>query len=160
MNELHLAAAAGSLDRVKELPSSNSIDLDALSQELIPRTALHYAADAGHASVVAQLLSAGANSAAKDANGYTALHSAVNRDALDTVNALLAAGADPNARCSVNATPLHLAAYVKFDLGHAVCFFKFALHYCKGGRCNSMRFLSLRFSAELEDNDTYSQYLF
>lgn len=75
-------------------------------------TALHLAADAGHAEVAALLLDRGAPTDATTRIGaYTPLHLAARTGRADVAWALLAAGADPNATTtSSEVTPLHLAA--------------------------------------------------
>ena len=56
---------------------------------------LHYAADAGHAPVVALLLASGADVDAEDTQGHTALHLAPDKA---TAILLIQRGADPNRR--------------------------------------------------------------
>ena len=75
-------------------------------------TALHLAAEHGHAEVVGTLLDAGADvSAVTRIGSYTPLHLAGRRGDGSAVEALLRAGADPNALTTTSrATPLHLAA--------------------------------------------------
>ncbi len=76
-------------------------------------TALHLAAYFGYASVVVQLLRAGASHSARSTNaqGNTALHAAIaGRREMAAITALLAVGSDA---CAVDAQgyqPLHLAA--------------------------------------------------
>jgi ankyrin repeat protein len=62
------------------------------------RTALHAAADAGHADLAAILLDAGAAIDARDKSGRTALWRAARRGHLDVVRLLLRCGADAEAR--------------------------------------------------------------
>ena len=75
-------------------------------------TALHKAAERGHAAVVQVLLEAGGDAAATTRIGsYTPLHLAGRRGNAASVEALLRAAADPNAATTTSgATPLHLAA--------------------------------------------------
>ncbi len=75
-------------------------------------TALHWAAERGHAEVAARLLEGGARVDLGTRIGhYTALHLAARRGSAPIVSALLGAGADPNAvTTSSGVTPLHLAA--------------------------------------------------
>lgn len=77
-------------------------------------TALHWAADRGHATVVAVLLQAGASVDATTRIGsYSPLHLASRRGHADIVQALLRGGADARARTTNSGvTPLHLAASV------------------------------------------------
>jgi len=75
-------------------------------------TALHWAAERGHAAVAELLLSAGAAVEAKTRIGsYTPLHLASRGGHGSIATALLDAGADPHATTSGSGvTPLHLAA--------------------------------------------------
>ena len=75
-------------------------------------TALHWAAERGHAEVVGVLLSAPAAVEAKTRIGsYTPLHVAGRRGHAAIVVSLLEAGADPDVvTTNSGATPLHLAA--------------------------------------------------
>ncbi len=75
-------------------------------------TALHWAAEQGHAAVAELLLSAGADVEAKTRVGsYTPLHLASRSGSAPIARALLDAGADPHA-AAINSgvTPLHFAA--------------------------------------------------
>lgn len=56
-----------------------------------------------------QLLAAGADVNAADAEGETALHQRASRQRVGVVRALIAAGADPTARDKRGETPLHAA---------------------------------------------------
>lgn len=75
-------------------------------------TALHLAAEGGHADVAAALLSAGAGvDPGTRIGSYTPLHIASRAGRTAVVELLLEAGADPNAATSTSkVTPLHLAA--------------------------------------------------
>jgi ankyrin repeat protein len=75
-------------------------------------TALHWAAERGHAQIVLQLVEAGADVTLRTrVGGYTPLHLAARRGSGKSVELLLAAGADPNTRTtSSRATALHMAA--------------------------------------------------
>jgi ankyrin repeat protein len=75
-------------------------------------TALHAAAEAGHASIAEDLIAHGASVEAKTRIGsYTPLHLAALGGHPAVAEALLRAGADPNAvTTSSGVTPLHLAA--------------------------------------------------
>ncbi|MEW6322742.1 MAG: ankyrin repeat domain-containing protein [Acidobacteriota bacterium] len=80
-------------------------------------TALHWAAERGHAELAGMLLYAGANVQAVTRIGaYTPLHLAARAASLPVVQALLSAGADVTATTTnTGVTPLHLAAAA----GHA-----------------------------------------
>jgi ankyrin repeat protein len=75
-------------------------------------TALHWAAERGHADVARRLLDSGARvDMVTRIGAYTPLHLAARRGSAPIVEGLLAAGADPNARTtSSGVTALHLAA--------------------------------------------------
>ncbi len=77
-------------------------------------TALHIAADEGHANVAEFLLANGADVNATSKNGYTPLHLAVLEGHRDVVEVLLAHGADVNPHDWEGKTPLRLA----LDKGH------------------------------------------
>ncbi len=74
-------------------------------------TALHWAAERGHADIADALLAAGAPVGATTRLGrYTPLHLAARRGHAAVVTRLLAAKADAAAVASTGVTPLHLAA--------------------------------------------------
>lgn len=73
-------------------------------------TALHYAAAAGRADLVALLLGAGADANATDPQQRTPLHAAAMANNARAVDLLRAAGAELEARDWRGDTPLHLAA--------------------------------------------------
>ncbi|MCA8923863.1 MAG: ankyrin repeat domain-containing protein, partial [Planctomycetes bacterium] len=73
------------------------------------RTPLMFAAEAGHADVVARLIAAGADPNARDADGHTPLIYAAGEGQLAVTRALLAAGADPLLAGQRGESPLHHA---------------------------------------------------
>jgi len=77
-------------------------------------TALHAAADWGHAHIVRALLELGAEPDRRDARRATALSLAARRDHIDIVDILLAGGADPNRVGQDNEVPLISAARLGF----------------------------------------------
>ena len=77
-------------------------------------TALHAAADWGHAHVVRALLELGAQPDRRDANRATALSLAARRGYIEVVDILLAGGADPNRVAQDNEVPLISAARLGF----------------------------------------------
>ncbi|KAJ1475208.1 ankyrin repeat-containing domain protein, partial [Baffinella frigidus] len=73
-------------------------------------TPLFIAAHKGHEGVVRVLLKHGANTSAKDRQGWTPLHRAANRGREGVVTLLLEYGADVAAECNSGETPLMCAA--------------------------------------------------
>ena len=73
------------------------------------RSALHEAAYAGHAGIIAALLDAGADVHARDTEGRTPLLDSARSAALPALDALLEAQADPRACDGAGANALHLA---------------------------------------------------
>jgi uncharacterized protein len=78
------------------------------------RTALGFAAQQGHRSIVTALREAGADISHRDPNGFTPLHSACQRSRdstahLQIVQELLDAGAEINAKTEYNFSPLFFA---------------------------------------------------
>ena len=85
------------------------------TKDKLGKTALHYAAERGHADVVGALIKAGANASQKDNDGLTALDHAARNGCAGVVRVLLAAGVDVSIEdecCRFNT--LHYAA----ELGH------------------------------------------
>ena len=80
-------------------------------------TALHLAAEQGHAECLQQLVSAGANIEVADSGGCTALHLASEYGYAKCLRALLSAGASIEAANSEGFTALDLALHY----GHAAC---------------------------------------
>ena len=77
-------------------------------------TALHAAADWGHAHVVRALLEFGAHPDRRNANRATALSLAARRGHVEIVDILLAGAADPNRVAQDNEVPLISAARLGF----------------------------------------------
>ena len=77
-------------------------------------TALHAAADWGHAHVVRALLELGAHPDRRNANRATALSLAARRGSVEIVDILLAGGADPDRVAQDNEVPLISAARLGF----------------------------------------------
>ncbi|XP_050361649.1 serine/threonine-protein phosphatase 6 regulatory ankyrin repeat subunit B [Nymphalis io] len=73
-------------------------------------TALHYAAEQGHAGIVKLILDAGGKVDVASGNGHTPLHIAAKADQIDIVLQLLAAGGHVNYQTHEKMTPLHFAA--------------------------------------------------
>lgn len=108
--ELHEAAAAGQLDRVKQIVENDPSQAKSFSPDGFPVLAL--AAVFGHISIVEYLHSKGAdvNAIPTNATGYTALTGAVASGHTQIVNWLLAHGANANYRYSAGYSPLLTAA--------------------------------------------------
>ena len=94
---IHDAATKGDLQTVKAAIAADPTVVDA-EKPPNKKTALHYAAQNGHADVVAFLLDKGADVNRPNIAGETPLHYAVGLPDPAVVNLLLARGANPNAR--------------------------------------------------------------
>ncbi len=108
--QLHEAAAAGHLAKVKELVEKDPALAKSYSPDGFPVMAL--AAVFGHADVAEYLFEKGANvnAAATNGTGYNALTGAVASGHTTLVSWLLANGADPNYRYGSGYSPLITAA--------------------------------------------------
>ncbi len=108
--ELHEAAAAGQLERVKGFVEQDCKLAKKYSPDGFPVVAL--AAVFGHFEVVKYLHSKGAdlNAVATNGSGYNALTGAVTNGQTEIAKWLLENGADPNYRYSNNYSPLLNAA--------------------------------------------------
>jgi len=108
--ELHEAAAAGQLARVKQIVDQNQALAKSFSPDGFPVFALP--AVFGHLEVAEYLLGKGAdvNAAATNGTGYNALTGAVASGHTAIVAWLLANGADPNYRYAAGYSPLLTAA--------------------------------------------------
>ena len=108
--EIHDAAAAGNLDRVKQLVGENPALPGTYSPDGFPVVAL--AAVFGHLDVARYLADHGAdvNASATNGSGYNALTGAVTSSHTEVVKWLLAKGADPNYRYGPGYCPLLAAA--------------------------------------------------
>ena len=108
--ELHEAAAAGQLARVKEIVEKDPALAKSFSPDGFPVFALP--AVFGHLEVAEYLLGKGAdvNAAATNGTGYNALTGAVASGHTSIVAWLLANGAEPNYRYGAGYSPLLTAA--------------------------------------------------
>ena len=108
--ELHEAAAAGQLERVKQIVDKNPVLAKSYSPDGFPVFALP--AVFGHLEVAEYLLGKGAdvNAAATNGTGYNALTGAVASGHTAIVAWLLANGADPHYRYGAGYSPLLTAA--------------------------------------------------
>ncbi|MCA9284751.1 MAG: ankyrin repeat domain-containing protein [Phycisphaerales bacterium] len=102
------AARDGVVERLAEL-IANGVDVNAVDRSN-GRSALHWAAKAGHADAVALLLKAGADIKKRDRSDRDALAAAAAGGHVEAVKALLAAGAVVDRRDQSGMTPLHMAA--------------------------------------------------
>ena len=119
---LHMAAASGDLETVKELVGGGAA-VDARAG-LLDWMALHLSARFGHLSVVEYLVDSGADVHAADRTGETALHYAAHGGHLEVVKYLVGLGASVDARDTIAGyTALLVAAWngdletVKFLVG-------------------------------------------
>jgi len=105
---LHAAATNGDLGKVIQLLQKGT---PVNAHWVEGYTALHLAADEGHADVAFALIKAGANIRVKAGHfNETPLHTAALRGATEIVEALLKAGANVNALDNRKRMPLHYAA--------------------------------------------------
>jgi len=105
-SDLHFAASAGDVERVREL-LKKGVDPNAKNE--YGDTPLHLAAFWGHVDVVKLLLEHGADPNTQDKAGRTPLHVAASMGHVDVVRLLLEHGADPSIRNRDGKTPLDLA---------------------------------------------------
>ncbi|HEY2119052.1 MAG TPA: ankyrin repeat domain-containing protein [Candidatus Acidoferrum sp.] len=108
--ELQDAAAAGCLDRVKEVVEENPMRASSFSEDGFPVVAL--ASVFGHFEVARYLAEKGAdiNAAATNGSGYNALTGAVASGHLELVKWLLESSANANYKYGPGYTPLLTAA--------------------------------------------------
>jgi len=108
--DLHEAAAAGAVERVRELLDAEPGQVNRPAADGFP--ALGLACFFGHRDVVRLLIDRGAdvNQAAENALRVAPAHAAAARRDAVTLAMLLAAGANPNAVQQKGFTPLHTAA--------------------------------------------------
>ncbi len=107
---IHVAAAKGELDNVKELLAQRPEDVKA-QDEKNQYTPLHWAAANGHVEVMQYLIEHGADISARDKNGTTPIHLAAENDQIEALKFLLDHGADVGARNDWQWTPLHYCAF-------------------------------------------------
>ena len=112
--EIIKAAKAGSLERVKALIGEDRTLIQVRDSN--GSTALHCAVWKGHQTIVAYLLSAGADVNAHNNNGHwgtTPLHAAAHANQATIAQMLIDHGADVNARDLDGKTPLHHTTFHK-----------------------------------------------
>jgi len=105
--EIHEAARAGDLERVRDLVADNPELVHA--RDTNQMTPLHLAARGVHPEVVEFLVEQGADVRMKDANDVTVLHSLAFRGATDLAELVIANGADVNAKVAIGSAPIHFA---------------------------------------------------
>jgi len=106
--DIHDAAAAGRLDRVRDLVEHDASLVNGLSVEGLPPMGL--AAYLGHRDIVEYLLSKGADvNFAAPSTGFTALTGAVSQRQHGIVEILLKRGAEPNHLYEGGLTPIVVA---------------------------------------------------
>jgi len=108
-NDILQAAATGHLGGVRHLLRTVPGAVAATNRG--GATALHCAADEGHAEICRVLLAAGADVDARAEEGSTPLHYAAYKGHVETVKLLLEAKASVTVKDNQGSTPLHYAAY-------------------------------------------------
>jgi ankyrin repeat protein len=116
---LHVASRCGALSTVRELIRRGaSLELRSLP-EAKNMTALHFAAEGGHADVVSLLLKLGASPHSRSESMSIPLYRAARSGSLETLRLLYEAGSDINARTWDNFTPLFEAlAYARVGIAN------------------------------------------
>lgn len=100
------ATRAGQIEHVRHLVVNSGAPF---TSDWLGTTALHLAAQNGHAEIAEILLRGGVNRDARTKLERTALHLAAQVGSLEVVDLLLTHGADVNARDMLKMTPLHWA---------------------------------------------------
>lgn len=124
-DDLHTAASAGNLQRVKKLltPDQNGqvLDVNALTKDYCGMTPLMLASGGGHANVIEELARAGAAINLRSALGETSLHLAARGRHLAAIESLIEHGANTWEQNNEGMTPLKLlpAKRSSFDAQHA-----------------------------------------
>merc|ERR1712136_31140 len=110
--QLWMAAKAGNLDEVKRCldPPDGEPPASINSKSLHNQTALHMAASAGSQELIAALLEALADIAAKTNAGLTPLHMASQRGHKEAALCLIESGSDIRWEAEDGSLPMHLAA--------------------------------------------------
>lgn len=104
---VHEASGLGHVEVMRHLLSDTDLEVAAVDSS--ERTALHYAAAKGHASMLQFLIQHGAEVDVRDKDGMTVLHCAADGGHPTAVKVLLEAGAEINAVDRQRSTALHLA---------------------------------------------------
>lgn len=105
-NELHRAAANGSIEEYEDL-LRQGYDINLKTNK--GQTVLHTAAIGGKNEIVQDLLNRGFNVNSRDNDGKTPLHCAAEFHHIESIELLANNRADMNAKMSAGLTPLHLA---------------------------------------------------
>ncbi len=114
-DEIHEAAKAGELDKVKSLLKKAPELVNAKDQQ--GRTPLHWACRGQNYELLAYLVEKGADVNALDNNQTAPLHSLAVRNGVKEAELLINKGADVNILTYDNQTPLHFAAsYNQIDI--------------------------------------------
>lgn len=108
LTALHTAASANALQVLEELTRRGAV-VDA-RHAFANSTALHFAAEEGHADIIRALCNAGADADASTTLGGRPLHAAAQKGHVRAVEALLACGCNTETLLNEDTTPLYLAA--------------------------------------------------
>lgn len=108
-DEIHTAAKAGDLTKIKELIESQPQLID--SRDENGRAPLYWACREGHEDVAVFLINRGAEINIKDKNSVAPLHYAAIKGLERVTHLLIDKGADVNVQSGSGYTPLHYAAH-------------------------------------------------
>lgn len=164
--EIHAAAQAGDLARVRELAGANRSQLTAVDEN--GATPLHLAAAGGHLELVRWLLESGAPPDATDGGGNTPLQGATLAGRLEVARLLLDRGAALELEDDYDNTALMYAAFadqpalVELLLGRgastarANSMGQAALHFAARGKLATVRLL-VEAGADVNQKDVYGR---
>jgi ankyrin repeat protein len=107
---LHMAAMASAIENCKALIAADQTGQLISTVDHLHWTALHIAAQHGHGSVVAYLISQGLDPNVVDKRGLVPIHGAAQKGHVEAVKVLLQYGADPAIRSKEGVNAMVLAA--------------------------------------------------
>ncbi|GFO01697.1 ankyrin repeat domain-containing protein 6 [Plakobranchus ocellatus] len=145
-DDLRVAASRGQLELVKELLASGA----SLEPDKDGRTALHYAAQEGHADTCLLLLGRGCGLDLQDMMGYSPLLRAASQGARDAVKVLLEAGCDVNVQDEHGNAAIHETCWNGFSQSAELL----VQHGCDVFIINKAGFTALHLAAQNGHNES------